>query len=286
MIQDILFLILVILVILVLWQMIYDTNRFVKVAYTVQDQRIKRDFRAVLLADLHNKSFGKGNESLLQAIDELQPQMILVAGDMMTAKPREDFAVAADLLKKLSEKYPIYYGSGNHEYRTGIYPETYGSMYEEYSQAMEEIGVKWLINAREELTEYGICIYGAEIDKQFYKRFKPQEMPAGYMQEILGRVDKEQYNILLAHNPVYFENYGAWGADLVLSGHIHGGIVRVPFWGKGVVSPSITLFPKYDGGSFELPDSRMILSRGLGVHTIPVRLYNPGEVVVIDFKSN
>ena len=71
---------------------------------------------------------------------------------------------------------------------------------------------------------------------------------------------------------------------MVLAGHVHGGMVRIPGW-KGIVSPAVRLFPKYDGGLFRIGKSTMLLSRGLGMHTIPIRLFNPGEVLVVDFES-
>jgi len=91
---------------------------------------------------------------------------------------------------------------------------------------------------------------------------------------------------LIAHDPDYFPKYADWGADLVLSGHVHGGMVRVPFWGKGVVSPNVRLFPKYDGGEFTIGKSRMLLSRGLGMHTIPIRLFNPGEILEVELMPD
>ena len=103
------------------------------------------------------------------------------------------------------------------------------------------------------------------------------------MRSILGRCDTETYTILLAHNPDYFPQYGAWGADLVCSGHVHGGVARVPFWGKGMISPSLRLFPQYDGGVFSEGKSTMLLSRGLGMHTIPFRLFNPAELLLVEF---
>ena len=86
---------------------------------------------------------------------------------------------------------------------------------------------------------------------------------------------------MLAHNPAYFEAYASWGADLTLSGHVHGGIMRLP-WLGGVLSTSLTLFPKYDGGEFRLGEKRMIVSRGLGSHTIPIRIFNPAELVAVE----
>ena len=98
---------------------------------------------------------------------------------------------------------------------------------------------------------------------------------------MLGPVREGEYGILLAHNPAYFEAYASWGADLTLSGHVHGGIMRLP-WLGGVLSTSLTLFPKYDGGEFCRGERRMIVSRGLGSHTVPIRIFNPAELVVVE----
>ena len=127
-------------------------------------------------------------------------------------------------------------------------------------------------------------MYGSEIDEAYYKRLKTVEMPPDYLHSVLGQASDSMYTILLAHNPDYFPRYAAWGADLTLSGHVHGGVARVPFWGKGVISPSWHPFPRYDGGVFRENASVMVLSRGLGMHTIHIRLFNPAELWVIEFK--
>lgn len=268
-----------------LWIMLYDSNRFVVRNYHVKDKRIYKNFRMVVLADLHNKRYGKHNEQLLKAIRECEPDLILVAGDIPTAKPKKKLDVAIEFMSELVKDFPVYYGNGNHEHRMKIYPETYGDMYEVYEKALREMGVKLLVNEHACLPEYGITIYGAEIDKYYYTRFGIRPMDQGYLKELLGKLEKDDYSILIAHNPDYFPKYAEWGADLVLSGHIHGGMVRIPFLGKGVVSPNVRFFPKYDGGEFHIGQSTMVLSRGLGMHTIPIRLFNPGEVVVIDFEN-
>ena len=238
--------------------------------------------KIVFLSDLHNRMYGKENERLLQAIDEIRPDMILIAGDILTAKPKASLETAVDLLTKLAGKYPIYYGNGNHEHRLKLYPENYGDMAGRYEEALQKIGIRRLVNEHTVLEESGICIYGSEIDKLYYKRFGIQPMDPEYLKSLLGQPSAEKYTILIAHNPDYFPKYADWGADLVLAGHVHGGMVRVPIWGKGVVSPNVRLFPKYDGGEFTLGKTRMLLSRGLGMHTIPIRLFNPGEVLEVD----
>jgi len=276
----------VIILVILLWVMIFDSNRFVIVRHSLSDRRIKKPCRAVVLADLHNKCYGKNNEQLLAAVKDCKPDFILVAGDIPTAKKGKGLEIAISLMSELAKDYPVYYASGNHEHRMKLYPETYGDMGERYEEALREAGVHRLVNEHISLEENGIQIYGSEIDKSFYKRFGVQPMGADYMESILGKSGKGQYTVLIAHNPDYFPQYAAWGADLVLSGHIHGGIVRVPIWGKGVVSPNVRLFPKYDGGIFKEDKSAMLLSRGLGMHTIPVRLFNPGELLVVDFEPD
>lgn len=282
---DILITILGVLIIVLLWVMLYDSNRFVVVEYEFTDKRIRKDCRAVLLSDLHNKCYGKENERLIAAIRELKPDMILVAGDIPTAKPGKSLDIAIHLMEELAKDYPIYYGNGNHEHRMKIYPEHYGEMHEEYDKALKEMGVCRLVNTNVTLEEYGITVFGSEIDKFYYKRFGVQPMEEEYLTSILGSPKEDSYNVLLAHNPDYFPKYASWGADLVLAGHVHGGMVRLPIIGKGVVSPNVRLFPKYDGGLFRENKSNMLLSRGLGMHTIPIRVFNPGEILVIDFNT-
>lgn len=281
---QIVFFIVLIMVIFLLWVMLYDTGRFVTTTYKITDKRIKKDFRAVVVADLHNKSFGNENQRLVEAIRALHPDFILIPGDLITAKPRRNFDIAMKFLKQISMEYPVYYADGNHEHRLFLYPEVYGDMSQKFEEGLRECKVKRLINEKLCFEELGICLYGAQIERKYYKRFRLMPMDANYMESILGpKADEAYYNVLMAHRPDYFPNYAAWGADLVLAGHVHGGVVRIPFWGRGVLSPSVTFFPKYDGGLFEEQNKKMILSRGLGTHTIPFRLFNPGELVVVDF---
>ena len=281
---DILVTVVVVAVIILIWVMLYDSNRFVVQEHRISDKRIKKTARVVVLADLHNKRYGRENEMLLEAIRQQRPDFILVAGDLITAKPGKSLKTATELLKELSKDYPIYYANGNHEYRLKLYPKTYGNMAQEYGQALAELGIDPLVNSHIVLSEYGIVIYGVEIEKKLYRRFRIPRMSEDYMNSIVGQASKDMYTVLLAHNPDYFPRYAAWGADLVLSGHVHGGVARVPLLGKGVISPSLRLFPKYDGGIFHEGESTMVLSRGLGMHTIYIRLFNPAELWVVELE--
>ena len=282
---DILLLLLMLLIIGILWVMLYDSNRFVVVRHEIRDRRISGHYRVVFRSDLHNKQYGRDNARLLQAIEEAQPDAVLVGGDMINGRPGEKLEKAVSLLRSLKDKYPVYNANGNHEHRLKLYPETYKDAAEKYEAELAGLGIVPMVNSHVQLPEVGLVIYGSEIDKYYYKRFTVPEMPPSYLPELLGRPDPAAFTVLLAHNPDYFPGYAQWGADLVLSGHVHGGIVRVPVWGRGILSPNVRFFPKYDGGVFRENHSTMILSRGLGMHTIPFRLFNPGELIVIDFAE-
>lgn len=262
--------------------MLIDGNRFRTVHYTVESGKIKKEHLFVVLSDLHNKEYGKGNHKLIRKIEEMSPEGILIAGDILTAKPEYSTEKASQLILHLSRKFPVCYGMGNHETRLFLYPEVYGDMGKKYEETIGKAGVRLLKN-ESLILEDNIIVSGLDLERKYYKRFKKREMEEEYLNRALGEKKEEMFQILLAHNPDYFEEYSSWGADLVLSGHIHGGVMRLPFLG-GVVSPAVRFFPKYDGGMFWQNNSCMILSRGLGMHTIPIRIFNPGELVVLHLK--
>ncbi len=269
------------LVIVLLWVMIWDSNRFVIKKYAFQSDKLKKDCRILFLSDLHNKEYGVGNERLLQAIEDLSPDLILIGGDMINARPGVSSQKGAAFVLACAEKYPVYYAFGNHEYRARIYPDVYDTMYPDYMESLRGSNICFLDNANCHLPEFGICLTGLTIDREYYKRFVKRKLREGYLSETIGEADSSFYQVLLAHNPEFFPDYAAWKPDLVLSGHVHGGVARIPGY-KGVIAPSLLPFPHYDGGLFEERGSRMIISRGLGMHTIPVRLFNPGELVAVD----
>ena len=105
------------------------------------------------------------------------------------------------------------------------------------------------------------------------------------LREKFGIPDPEAFHILLAHNPVYFDTYAAWGADLTLSGHLHGGIIRIPGIG-GLITPQAQLFPKYDRGLISVNGKYMVVSAGLGEHTVPIRIFNPPQLILITVEGN
>lgn len=263
--------------------MAVDCNRFVIREYICTSDKLRKDGNFILLSDLHGKSFGSDNEKLMKAIEKLDPDGILIAGDMYTADRYEDNSKTAGFVSRLAARYPVYYGNGNHEHKTRLLPEVFGDMYERYMDEIKEAGAAVLINERVSLPAYGIELFGVEIDREYYGKFHKKNMDETYLPHLLGTAVPHSFNLLIAHNPDYFKEYARWGADLVVAGHVHGGLMRLPVLG-GVISPRLMLFPRFDGGEFGEEKSRMILSRGLGTHTLPIRIFNPGELVIVRLR--
>ena len=260
----------------------YKENRRISFSnYKLHDKRIRKNVRIVMISDLHNAQFGDHNKDLIKKIDLLKPDMIISAGDMIVGKPGKTIDIAADLLNNLGQKYPVYIGKGNHEMRTSIYPQ-YGDMWERLYNNTKD-NVTWLINDSIYLPEYNLKIYGLDMKPEFYRRFKKLYMPDSYIKSEIGAPDEKAYNILIGHDPDYFEEYAAWGADLSLSGHIHGGLVILPHFG-GFISPMIKFFPKYFKGMYECGKKRMIVSAGLGTHTLKIRVNNKPDLVTINLS--
>lgn len=285
MVGEILLILMAVLVICLTWVMVYDSTHFEQTCYVISDPKIRKRCKAAVIADLHNQKYGRDNELLLEAIRKEKPDVVLLAGDILTARAGAKLDTALRFLEELSKDYPIFYGEGNHEHRMRLYPKVYGDLARQYEDGLKGFGLEIMKNQKRILEETGICVTGAEIHQRFYKRFRHVPMEKEYLTELLGNPEKKYYQVLLAHNPDYFPEYASWGADLVLSGHVHGGVARIPVWNRGVLSPAMHFFPKYDGGLFREGNGAMILSRGLGSHTIPFRLFNPGELIFIEFIS-
>lgn len=271
----------------------YEKKHFSVERIQVVSEKLEKDRCLVFLSDLHNNEFGLENRKLVERIWELNPDAVLAGGDMIVTrgKGKGDTSAALRLLKELSSRFPIYYGNGNHESRMAWRREVYGSQYEEFYSSLQEMGIICLEDATAPLGE-DILVTGVDLHPSFYRKAllkKVPDMGEDYLDKKLGceprGVGKEKFHILLAHSPLYFKNYAAWGADLTLSGHLHGGTVRLPFLG-GVMTPQYQFFLPWCAGAFEREGKQMIVSRGLGTHSINIRFNNKPHLVVIQLKSS
>lgn len=245
----------------------------------------QRPVRIAVIGDLHNRVFGEGNHKLVDVILKQYPDVIFSVGDLTVVKPAKEVQldVGMSLLKRLACDCPVYCINGNHEMRTKVWPETYPGIYERLRRGLQKPDICFLEDACADLELGGVrlSVFGLELPLVYYKKFSRDFVTAEEIREHIGEPKAQRFNILLAHNPVYFESYALWGADLTLSGHLHGGSVRLPFAG-GVISPQLKLFPKYDYGMFEKYKSRMVVTSGLGSHSIAFRFNNPPEVVMLE----
>lgn len=256
--------------------------------YEIVSSKIKEgEIRFAFLSDLHGLEFGEDNSELLHAVRGFSPDAVLCTGDMLVRSEPETLGTAKALLKKLAEEFPVYLSLGNHEYKL-LVSEDYKSMretYKAYEQELETGDIHILHNQYIEATikENRIGVYGLELPLCYYDKFFSQKLTEEEITGFLGE-RKNEFSILLAHNPRYGKSYFSWGADLILSGHYHGGVVRC---GEniGLVSSHLRIFPPFCCGKFTRGEQNMIVSAGLGEHTIPVRFHNPRELICITVKS-
>ncbi len=276
---------LLIFLVLILLEIRKETSTFKVTHYDVQhpklDQLNKKE-TIVFLSDLHNKCYGKDNDLLLAAIKKEKPDFILVSGDILIGQEGQPFEVGTAFMEKLPSICPVFYANGNHEQRMKENMEEYGDVYHIFKERLQKAGVRMLENETIRYSDGNFCadISGLEIPLSCYKRFHQPSLGKEYLEEKLGQADSKVYQILIAHNPMYFQYYKAWGACLTVSGHLHGGVVRIPGIG-GIITPQIRLIPKYSGELTKEGDTSIVVSKGLGTHTINIRLFNHAEVVVL-----
>lgn len=268
----------------------YNVNTLEVTKYVVENKKVPKEFdgyNIVQISDLHSKLFGENNKKLIQKIKSLNPDIVVVTGDLIDGE-NNNYNVALDFMKEISKLYRVYYIIGNHEQKSLI--KKYKDEYKDYFNKLHQIDFVNLDNNKVEIVkgDSNINLYGLTVPYSCYKYlFDNQETTSidiNFLEEKLGKVDREQFNILLAHTPFYFDEYEKWGADLTLCGHVHGGIVRLPIVG-GLLSPDRKFFPKYDLGEYIKNKSTMIVSKGLGGSKVLIRVNCKPEIVNIKLKN-
>lgn len=230
-------------------------------------------FRIVQLSDLHGSRFGENNARLLEVVAAEGPDIIALTGDFLDEGETErELPELEALVRELSAIAPVYFVSGNHDWASG---EAY-TLFE----TLEAAGAVCLRNEHLRLERGGDSIVLAGVDDPNgpAEMAEPDEFVASLRQEA-----PDSFVLLLAHRAYWAERYPELDVDLILCGHTHGGIVRLPFVG-GLAASNMGLFPEYDAGLFELPSYTLFISRGLG-NSVPLpRFLNTPEVVSIELK--
>ena len=263
-------------------------NKIDVTKYTISNEKIPEEFngfKIVQLSDFHSQGYRDTTEKLISKVKDINPDIIVMTGDMVSWD-MEDIEEVKILIKSLAEVYPIYYIDGNHEHLAEILRP---GKYVAFIEFMRELGVTTIKNDYIEIYkgDKSINLYGINLPLDgatglYVNKF---QLEKNYVEKTLPEVDNDKFNILLAHTPTFIKQYSQWGADLVLCGHMHGGIVRIPFTNIGLLSPERTIFPKYAAGKFKVNGSIMIVNRGIGGSSFDLRLFNNPEITVITLRS-
>ena len=248
--------------------------------YEIVSDRIPQGFdgfRIAQVSDLHNKDFGEGYGQLLTLLSQINPDIIVVTGDLIDSR-HTDIEIALEFARQAIKLAPVYYVSGNHEARV--------HEYEDLKMGLAKAGVIVLEDQKVQIKRDGESIYILGIDDPSFQEdylFGESESVARQAIEDLQN-ESDGYTVLLSHRPELFDLYVDTGMDLVFSGHAHGGQFRLPFVG-GLVAPNQGFFPKYDAGQFNEENTTMIVSRGVGNSIIPIRFNNRPEIVLVTLRN-
>ena len=264
---------------IVIWG-IHDNSALSVTNYNIKSEKLPDNFngyKIAVVSDLHNAKIGKNNEKLLSMLQSTTPDIIAITGDMIDSR-HTNIDTAIEFAKKALEIAPCYYVAGNHESRI--------ENYDDFEKNLEKTGVNILNDKQIKLENEGqtISLLGVK-DSTFQKGhqlYTAEEFISSKLDNF--EIDSNEYNVLLAHRPEIFDVYAKHNIDLTLSGHTHGGQVRLPFVGCLAV-PDQGFFPKYDSGKYSQDKSTMIISRGIGNSMVPLRINNPPEIVLVTLSK-
>lgn len=236
------------------------------------------NMKIIQISDIHHRKFGENQKRILKRVKREMPDIIVITGDLISRDMR-DFSETGNFCKDLSKVAPVLFSMGNHELDL---PDKVRSTYVE---TLKNAGVHVLFNSSYPLRKDDEVIYfiGASLDISVYhdENHSYSDLNPYSLKEL--ETDIGTYNgftVLLAHNPLIFDVYAAWNADLILSGHVHGGVIRLPLIG-GLLSPERKFFPAYTRGLYQMNSSKLYVSAGIG----KLRLFNPSEINLITLLS-
>lgn len=298
----------------------FQNSRLVTSFYQYKSDKLPADFggfRIVQISDLHNAVFGKDNELLLRKMEELNPDIIVFTGDMADSNHTdiESLILFAGQAVNIA---PVYYVTGNHEYwlskdnfdrlmsgfnEAGVnvlqnqkVRINLSSIEDNTNEASMEEDDDWAKNDANESKILGMDSEEVTANVSDISDLENDSCDNYIYIELIGLddrnldeytlsplVDDTALSVVLAHEPQKIDAYAKAKADLVLTGHAHGGQFRFPIIGP-VIAPDQGLFPKYTSGEYFLNNTEMIVSRGLGNSVIPVRLFNYPEIVCVDIN--
>lgn len=260
-----------VLAILVVLTLIALDERLTLRTYTVASPKLTAEVRLAVVTDFHSSD---NADDVVAMVASCAPDAVLLVGDLFDDdtqnRPTER---TLSLMRQLSAQYPCYYVSGNHEAWTGEMDALY--------QQTEEAGVTVLRMSSGVLTVRGQRIALCGIPDPYEMVFSGAPDTEEQLRQALEDVDSADFTVLLAHRPELLAKYAQFPLDLVVSGHAHGGQVRIPGVLNGLYAPNQGWFPKLAGGAYTQDGTTLIVSRGLAVRTRLPRIFNRPEVVLV-----
>ena len=285
------------LFITIYFRSIYEINHFIDTKIDIKSDKIDKEYSFLFLTDLHEKEYGANNETLINYINSNNKD-IIIGGDLIIFTKRNNkdnnyyTKNTIELINKLSLNNKIYYAYGNHELRLKYKQDDnekikYG--YNEFYNTLIDNNVIVLDNKYIDINQ-NIRLYGYSLNNKYYKKRKNinidyTEAVSNDIKNNIKDFDNTKYNICLLHNPDFAELLINYGFDMILSGHHHGGMVRLPIIGS-IISPDFKLLPKYSKGVYYYKNKAIIVSGGLGEHTFKFRLNNICEACNITIKKD
>lgn len=249
----------------------------------IRDEKIPAAFDGFVLcqvSDVHNEARGEGNAALLRALREAAPDLICITGDFLDSR-RTDLDFALELAGQLAEIAPAVYVTGNHEARLKDLSALEAGLAARGVQVLRD---GWMPLARggEEIALIGLDDPGFSAGEG-WTLSEGLDQTQARLSALLAQAG-DRFSLVLSHRPELLPAYAEAGADLVLSGHAHGGQVRLPGIG-GLFAPGQGILPRLTSGVHARGETRLVVSRGLGNSAFPLRVFNPPEIVTVTLRA-
>ena len=249
----------------------------------IRDEKIPAAFDGFVLcqvSDVHNEARGEGNAALLRALREAAPDLICITGDFLDSR-RTDLDFALELAGQLAEIAPAVYVTGNHEARRMDLSALEAGLAARGVRALRD-GWTPLARGGEEIALIGLDDPGFAAGEG-WTLSEGLDQTQARLSALLAQAG-DRFSLVLSHRPELLPAYADAGADLVLSGHAHGGQVRLPGIG-GLFAPGQGILPRLTSGVYARGETRLVVSRGLGNSSFPLRVFNPPEIVTVTLRA-
>lgn len=257
------------------------SDRLIIRHYNIETEKVDNHIRIVQLSDLHSCNYGENQHELLDAVYEADPDIVVLTGDIFDDEIENTNTEI--VIQGLAERYPVYYISGNHDcWASSDFKRDQRRILNENNVVvLRDISLRISVNG-ELIDLCGIQDPAKFVKKSQDNRHHDEGYVRGQMWMLNHQGDEEVMSILLAHRPEFQDIYDQWDFDLILSGHTHGGVIRIPYLMNGIYAWGQGFFPAFSGGLYVLDNSVMIISRGLSRESSGKRVFNRPELVVID----